>query len=214
MTYAGWPVATFSATNLDSGTRSPNLAREDLYEAVVTLLHVLESRGSVNGLCPLDASGKIPVSHLPVVPISLGGTGATNAAAARVALGINSGAVASGVGGSMAINFNGNLQTTTGANASIMQKTPLCPAAVTIGAAQVCGVDGLDGESGTTQIVISNKPYDQEGTADTIILSLAYNQTAVRVIGNIPIANNGTIYAYIKSVDGGHIGAQIIVEFV
>lgn len=85
-----FPVsALFGLTNLDAGTDDPGLARADLYTALTQLAEIIASQNAASGVLILDATGKILTSFLPVVPVTLGGTGATNVADARAALGVD-----------------------------------------------------------------------------------------------------------------------------
>lgn len=64
-----WPLSTgLNTTNLDAGTDSPASARADLKVAVDKLKDALDSRGQPDGVCPLDASGRIPRDRLPEDP--------------------------------------------------------------------------------------------------------------------------------------------------
>ena len=54
-----------STTNLSDGTKSPALARQDLYDALAELIAVIDSRNTANGVAGLDASTKIVASYLP-----------------------------------------------------------------------------------------------------------------------------------------------------
>lgn len=52
-------------TNLDSGTDSPASARVDLKAALDELKIVINGRGQVSGVAPLNASTKIDATYLP-----------------------------------------------------------------------------------------------------------------------------------------------------
>ena len=54
-----------STTNLSDGTKSPALARQDLYDALVELIAVIDGRNTANGVLGLDASTKVVASYLP-----------------------------------------------------------------------------------------------------------------------------------------------------
>jgi hypothetical protein len=77
----------FDPTKLDNPTDSPTAGRQEIYQAMLDLDGVIKSRGDVNGLASLDGEGHVPEAELPVVPLDKGGTGASDAAGARLALG-------------------------------------------------------------------------------------------------------------------------------
>lgn len=54
-----------STTNLDAGTDSPAAARGDIKLAMDELVNVIDGRDTSNGVCPLDASSKVPAANLP-----------------------------------------------------------------------------------------------------------------------------------------------------
>ena len=54
-----------STTNLSDGTKSPALARQDLYDALVELIAVIDGRNTANGVAGLNASTKIAATYLP-----------------------------------------------------------------------------------------------------------------------------------------------------
>ena len=54
-----------STSNLSDGTKSPALARQDLYDALVELIAVIDGRNTANGVAGLDASSKILNTQLP-----------------------------------------------------------------------------------------------------------------------------------------------------
>lgn len=54
-----------STTNLTDGTKSPALARQDLYDALVELIAVIDGRNTANGVVGLNASTKIAATYLP-----------------------------------------------------------------------------------------------------------------------------------------------------
>lgn len=58
-----WPGSTIDTTDLDAGTDSPQQARADLHAALQALNTVINARGAAEGVCELDASGRIPVSR-------------------------------------------------------------------------------------------------------------------------------------------------------
>ena len=57
--------ANIDTTNLQSGTDSPALARENLYDALVELIAVIDGRNTANGVVGLNASTKIASTYLP-----------------------------------------------------------------------------------------------------------------------------------------------------
>lgn len=62
----GWGTAgNVTTNNLNAGTDDPSLAREELYNALIELLAVINGRGSSNGVAPLNSSSKISNSYLP-----------------------------------------------------------------------------------------------------------------------------------------------------
>jgi hypothetical protein len=61
-----WGTAgNINTTNLSDGTKSPALARQNLYDALVELLAVINGRNTANGVAGLDASSKILNTQLP-----------------------------------------------------------------------------------------------------------------------------------------------------
>ena len=57
--------SNIDTTNLDSGTDSPAAARADLKAALDELVLVIDGRGQVNGVAPLNASTKVAATYLP-----------------------------------------------------------------------------------------------------------------------------------------------------
>lgn len=116
----GWPIDDLSRDNLNSDTDDPALARPDLSNAVAKLQQAIGGRGTTNGVCELDADALVPVSRIPTIPVSRGGTGATTAAAARSLLGMGTAATlnAGVANGAATLNANGEL-TTLPAGASV-----------------------------------------------------------------------------------------------
>ena len=83
-----WPNAgNYSTTHLDEGTDDPSLARASILQALVDLQGVIGAKGSASGVASLDGSALVPVSQLPVVPVSKGGTGGATQFAARAGIG-------------------------------------------------------------------------------------------------------------------------------
>lgn len=54
-----------STTNLQAGTDSPALARQDIKAAFDELVIVIDGRNTANGVVGLDASSKIAATYLP-----------------------------------------------------------------------------------------------------------------------------------------------------
>lgn len=74
-------------TNLDAGTDSPAAARPDIKAALDELILVIDGRGTINGVAPLNASAKIDASYLPSEINSEGATNLTlDPATGKVAL--------------------------------------------------------------------------------------------------------------------------------
>jgi hypothetical protein len=74
----GWGNASnISTTNLDNANDDPSLARNDLYLALLELAAVIGGRNTSNGVCPLDASTKVPNTNLPNTLISSSGNNLT-----------------------------------------------------------------------------------------------------------------------------------------
>lgn len=69
-----WGVsANVITTNLDSASDDPSLARDDLYNALLELIAVIDGRNAANGVAGLNGSGIIPAALLPnVIESSLG----------------------------------------------------------------------------------------------------------------------------------------------
>lgn len=73
-----WPNATISTNNLDSTSDSPAAAREDLYDAVVAVNDIINSRAAASGIASLDSSGYVPqgqinpnLTSISALPITL-----------------------------------------------------------------------------------------------------------------------------------------------
>jgi len=61
-----WGTAgNINTTNLSDGTKSPALARQNLFDALNELLAVINGRNTANGVPGLDASSKILNTQLP-----------------------------------------------------------------------------------------------------------------------------------------------------
>jgi hypothetical protein len=58
-------AANVITTNLDSGTDSPAAARVNIKAALDELVIVINGRGQVSGVAPLNASTKIDATYLP-----------------------------------------------------------------------------------------------------------------------------------------------------
>lgn len=71
-----FPIGTtISTANLDSPDDNPNLARADLYNAVVALNQLIASANAASGAVVLDAGAKIPSTLLPTSYVSSGNLG-------------------------------------------------------------------------------------------------------------------------------------------
>lgn len=70
----------------------PAVAREDMREHMDLTDGILDARGVPNGVCDLDQNILVPLSRIPVVGVTRGGTGATNESGARAALGLGTAA--------------------------------------------------------------------------------------------------------------------------
>jgi hypothetical protein len=68
-----YPVNDITTDNLDSASDSIGLARVELYNALVRLSELIDSRGDINGLAPLDVNSQIPAGNMPTTFTS-GGT--------------------------------------------------------------------------------------------------------------------------------------------
>lgn len=61
-----WATAgNIITTNLDSGTDSPAAARTDLKAALDEVKIIINARGQINGIVPLNGSTKIDSTYLP-----------------------------------------------------------------------------------------------------------------------------------------------------
>lgn len=71
-----FPIGTtISTANLDSPDDNPNLARADLYNAVVALNQLIASANAASGAVVLDGGGKIPNTLLPTSYVTSGSLG-------------------------------------------------------------------------------------------------------------------------------------------
>lgn len=73
-----WPNATITTDNLDSTSDSPAAARADLYDAVVAVNNIINSRAVASGIASLDSTGYVPqgqinpnLTSISALPISL-----------------------------------------------------------------------------------------------------------------------------------------------
>lgn len=68
-----WPTTpSYTNANVDSPADNPSLARADISAAMTDLSNVIAGRNQANGVAPLDASSKIPVANIPLVPVANG----------------------------------------------------------------------------------------------------------------------------------------------
>jgi len=58
-------AANIITTNLDAGTDSPAAARVNIKSALDELVIVINGRGQVSGVAPLNASSKIDATYMP-----------------------------------------------------------------------------------------------------------------------------------------------------
>jgi len=68
-----YPTNDITTTHLDSPTDSIGLARAELYNALVRLGELIDSRDTADGLCPLDSNQQVPQLNMPTTFTS-GGT--------------------------------------------------------------------------------------------------------------------------------------------
>lgn len=88
---SSWPTDDgINSDNLGTGAASPALARVQLLAIANAVLAMIDSGNQPLGVPLLDAGGRVLISQIPNISIAAGGTGATNAAQARVNLGITS----------------------------------------------------------------------------------------------------------------------------
>jgi len=66
-----------TTTNLDNDADDPSLAREDLRQALLQLVNVIDGRNTTNGVCGLDSGGLVPNTLLPNTIISSVGNALT-----------------------------------------------------------------------------------------------------------------------------------------
>lgn len=68
-----FPIGTvISTANLDSPDDNPNLARADLYNAVIALNQLIASANAASGALVLDGSAKIASTYLPTNYVTTG----------------------------------------------------------------------------------------------------------------------------------------------
>lgn len=58
-------AGNINTTNLDSAADDPSLAREDLFNALIELLAVINGKGTANGVASLDGDTLVPSAQLP-----------------------------------------------------------------------------------------------------------------------------------------------------
>jgi len=73
----GWPVVTIDTTAMDEATDDASQARTAIKQMADNVNLMKDSRGAANGVGSRDAAGKSPLSELPTIPPSQGGTGQT-----------------------------------------------------------------------------------------------------------------------------------------
>ena len=52
-------------TNVDSASDDPSLARDDIYNAMLELIAVINGRGAASGVASLDSNTLVPAAQLP-----------------------------------------------------------------------------------------------------------------------------------------------------
>lgn len=115
--------------------------------------------------------------------------------------------------GSAAVSFSGELEVTGPGNAAFTQKAVFLARAAKITAAWVSGIDGLDGQAtGQTVVRLADRPWDQQGGAAGLNLTLSAGQSAAVATGEIEIPAGGWLYLFIAQATGGHFGAQVGLE--
>lgn len=66
-------VSNVVTDNVDSASKNPALAREDLYNALVELQNVINGRGAASGVASLDSTSKVPQNQINPVLTSTSG---------------------------------------------------------------------------------------------------------------------------------------------
>jgi hypothetical protein len=59
-----WPTDDLSTSHYDAGTDDPSLARSQLIDLKSKVSDVIAARNQANGVCGLDANGKVPMSRI------------------------------------------------------------------------------------------------------------------------------------------------------
>lgn len=70
-----WPIVVIDTTNMDAASDNPGNARAAIKQMADNVNAIKDSKGAVNGVAELDASGTVPAYQLPVQPANKGGTG-------------------------------------------------------------------------------------------------------------------------------------------
>lgn len=60
-----YPTNDITTTNLDSPTDFVGAARSELYNALVRLGELIDSRNTASGLAPLDSNSQVPAANMP-----------------------------------------------------------------------------------------------------------------------------------------------------
>ena len=69
----GYPTNNITTTYLDSPADSVGQARAELYNALLRLSELIDSRNTADGICPLDPNSQVPAANMPTTFTS--GTG-------------------------------------------------------------------------------------------------------------------------------------------
>lgn len=97
-----FPTVPVNTGNTDATSDVPRDARPDILDLMQKFNQMMASYGESSGIAALGSTGDVPLSAIPVVDISRGGTNATSAGGARTNLGLGNAAtkdvnIASGV---------------------------------------------------------------------------------------------------------------------
>ena len=61
-----WPADNLTSNRLNAGGDDPSLARAEILRLIEALQAIIAGRATINGICELDADGRIPANRYRV----------------------------------------------------------------------------------------------------------------------------------------------------